>query len=130
MNPVIAQQLESLRNSYPDASATPLPSGAHLITIPNVTLPAGWNRRTTTILFVAPPGYPAGQPDCFWVEPGQMRLENQGTPQATNDQNPIPGLLPARQMTWFSWHLQSWSANNDSLHTYVKVIMKRFGLLQ
>jgi hypothetical protein len=130
MNPIVAEQLALLRKNYPEASATPLATGAHLITIPNVAIPAGWDRQITTILFVAPPGYPAAQPDCFWVEPGQMRLANQGTPQGSNDSNPIPAVVPLRQLTWFSWHVQSWNPNTDSLRTYLKVIVKRFGLLQ
>jgi hypothetical protein len=130
MNPIIEQQLTLLRESYPEATATRLPSGAHLVTIPNVRLPHGWNRQTTTILFLAPPGYPAAQPDCFWVDPTQMRLENGGTPEGSNDSNPIPEVVPSRQLTWFSWHLQTWNPNRDSLITYFKVIMKRLGSLQ
>jgi hypothetical protein len=130
MNPIIEQQLALLRESRKEASALPMPSGAHLITIPNVVLPRGWNRPTTTVLFLAPPGYPAAQPDCFWVEPSQMRLEGGGTPQGSNDSNPIPGLVPPRQFTWFSWHLQGWNPNHDSLITYFNVIMKRFESLK
>lgn len=130
MNPIIEQQLALLRENWPEASATVLPSGAHLITIPNVVLPPGWNRQSTTLLFLAPPGYPAAQPDCFWAEPSQMRLANGGTAQGSNDSNPIPELVPPRQFTWFSWHLQSWNPNRDSLVTYFNVIKKRFGSLQ
>ena len=130
MNPIVKQQLDLLQVNRPDASATPLPSGAHLITIPNVKLPVGWNRPSTTILFVAPPGYPSAQPDCFWVEPSQFRVANGGTPQGSNDSNPIPELVPPRPFTWFSWHLQSWNPNHDSLVTYFNVIMKRFESLQ
>lgn len=126
MNPIVEQQLAFLRQIQADASATPLPTGAHLITIPEVKLPDGWNRPTANVLFLTPPGYPSAQPDCFWVEPGQFRLANQGTPHGSNDSNPIPGLAPARQFTWFSWHLQSWNPNRDSLITYFNVIMKRF----
>lgn len=130
MNPIVEQQLALLREAYPEAIAEVLPSGTHLITIANVSLRSGWNRQTTTVLFLAPPGYPAAQPDCFWVEPGQMRLVNGGTPQGSNDSNPIPEVGPSRQLTWFSWHLQSWNPNHDSLVTYVNVIMKRFESLQ
>jgi hypothetical protein len=129
-HPIIVEQLGGLREDYPNASVERLPSGAHLVTVPHVALPPGWNQQTITILFLAPPGYPAAQPDCFWVEPGQFRLANGGTPQGSNDSNPIPELTPPRQFTWFSWHLQSWNPNRDSLFTYFNVIMKRFGSLQ
>ena len=129
MNPIIEEQLKVLQKNYPDASAKPLPSGAHLITVPDVKLPDGWNRQTVAILFLAPPGYPAGQPDCFWAdpieEPGALRFgaEKNQTPQASNDSNPIPEVGP--RGTWFSWHLQSWDPNRDSLLTYLNVIKQR-----
>lgn len=65
------------------------PNGAWLVKIPDVKLVSGWNRQDVTILFVAPPGYPGGQPDCFWVEPGGFRLQNGATPLASNDSNPV-----------------------------------------
>lgn len=118
------QHLNDLQSVCPNATATRLGSGAQLITIPNYTMPQGWNRRTATILFVAPPAYPAAQPDCFWVEPGGVRLANGATPQGTNDSNPIPEIGP--RGTWFSWHVQHWNPNRDSLLSYFKVIEQRF----
>lgn len=106
-------------------TSTPLPNGAVLIVVPDVAI-EGWNRNTATVLFVAPPGYPAAQPDCFWVEPAGFRLASGGTPEASNDGNPIPNdIQPGRSTTWFSWHVQSWNPNRDSLKTYFKVIMNR-----
>jgi hypothetical protein len=120
----IEQQLAALKAAYPTAILKPLSSGAHLVEIPGYPLPSGWNRREATILFVTPPGYPGAQPDCFWVDTAGLRLANGGTPQATNDSNPIPGVN-GRSTTWFSWHLQSWNPNNDSLLTYLYVITQR-----
>src|SRR5580658_3269177 len=100
----IEKQFAALKANYPAAMLTPLSSGAHLIEIPGYVLPSGWNRREATILFVAPPGYPGAQPDCFWVDTAGLRLANGGTPQASNDANPIPGVN-GRSTTWFSWHL-------------------------
>ncbi|MBI5450170.1 MAG: hypothetical protein HY940_02320 [Gammaproteobacteria bacterium] len=114
------------KSSVEEPSFTPLSNGSYLITVPGIEMPPGWDRKDATILFVAPPGYPAAQPDCFWVQPGRLRLENSATPQASNDSNPIPGdTVNQRNTTWFSWHLQSWNPNNDSLITYFKVIMQR-----
>lgn len=107
------------------------PNGSHLIRIDNVDIGPGWNRQTANVLFVAPPGYPAGQPDCFWVEPKGLRLANGTTPKATNDSNPIPGdTMPGRQTTWFSWHVQSWNPSTDTLRHYFKVILERFSQVQ
>lgn len=105
-----------------------LPSGAQLITVPNTKLPEGWSVATATIYFVAPAGYPGSQPDCFWVEEKALRLKGGATPNGTNDTNPIPEV--GAKGTWFSWHLQSWNPNRDSLWTYLKVIMARFNDLK
>src|SRR5690242_1144603 len=97
------EALVALRRSKggADPSATALPNGGTLIKVPNVEV-EGWNRPQVDILFVAPPGYPAAQPDCFWVTPGGFRLRDGGTPQASNDANPIPGdSEPGRSTTWF-----------------------------
>jgi hypothetical protein len=105
---------------------SPLSNGGTLISIPDLEIGPGWDRERVTVLFVAPPGYPAAQPDCFWVEPGGFRLSNGGTPQATNDSNPIPGDAPGgRNTTWFSWHLQSWNPNKDTLMTFYNAILQR-----
>jgi hypothetical protein len=117
-----------LNRIQPGSIVEPIQSGGQLVTIPNVRLPHGWNRSEVTILFVAPPGYPAAQPDCFWVEPGGVRLTNGATPQGTNDSNPIPGV--GQRGTWFSWHLKGWDPNHDSLVSYLKVILRRFQSLQ
>lgn len=110
----------------PLATSTPLGNGGFLILVPSVDIGPGWNRPAANVIFVLPPGYPSAQPDCFWVEPEGFRLANGGTPQSSNDSNPIPGdVNPARRTTWFSWHLQSWNPNRDSLATYFGVVMKR-----
>jgi hypothetical protein len=58
----IAEQLAKLKKSYPAATGTALPSGAFLVEIPDYKLPAGWNRNTITVSFLAPVGYPAARP--------------------------------------------------------------------
>ena len=72
----IEQQTQELQQQSPGAMVKLQPSGGYLIEVPNFRMPPGWNREIVTILFFAPPGYPAGQPDCFWVEPGPVRLQN------------------------------------------------------
>jgi hypothetical protein len=117
---------ERARHNAPPPTAMTLPTGGYLITVPDVDIGPGWSQQSVLVLFVAPPGYPGAQPDCFWVEPTGLRLADGNTPQNTNDANQIPGdVLTGRQTTWFSWHLQSWNPNGDSLVTYFNVIMKR-----
>ena len=109
---------------------TDLPNGGVLVQVAGVKV-EGWNRPTADLLFVAPPGYPSGQPDCFWVEPSNFRIANGNTPQNANDGNPIPGdVLPGRTTTWFSWHVQSWNPSRDTLTTYFKVILNRLATPQ
>ena len=112
---------------YGEPTFTSLNNGGVLIEVPNVDIKGqGWNRESAKVLFVAPPGYPAAQPDCFWVEPANFRMADNGTPQASNDANPIPNDgQPGRSTTWFSWHLQSWNPSKDALVTYFNVIMRR-----
>lgn len=106
-------------------SKSNLQGGGMLIEVDNIPV-EGWNRPAVKVLFVVPPGYPAGQPDCFWVEPNNFRLADGQTPQSANDGNAIPGdVVPGRATTWFSWHVQSWNPSRDSLITYFKVIQDR-----
>lgn len=102
-----------------------LTTGGYLVTVKNVPIRQGWSRATTDVLFLAPPGYPAAQPDCFWVTP-QLRLQGGGTPQNSNDGTAIPGdPVPGRLLTWFSWHLQSWNPSKDKLALFYKTVMNR-----
>lgn len=103
-----------------------LPNGGQILRVENVDIGLGWNRVRATVLFLAPPGYPASKPDCFWVEPGNFRLANGATPQAANDGNPIPGDTEAgRSTTWFSWHVDPWQPGRDNLVKYFQVILDR-----
>ena len=126
----VAQQVEALQTHLtqlePPATVQgrALPSGAYLIKIENYALPPGWNRSHATILFIAPPGFPGAQPDCFWVVPLGLRLANGTPPQSSNDANPIPEV-PEEQGTWFSWHVETWHPNRDSLITYYNVVRQR-----
>lgn len=129
---MIAQQFDELkarlREKSPvlEATLTPLANGGALIKVVQVDLGPGWNRPSADVLFVAPPGYPNAAPDCFWVEPSPLRLANGATPQNSNDSNPIPGdNEPGRRTTWFSWHIQGWNPNTNSLWTYYLVIRDR-----
>lgn len=120
----IEEDLEKLRKRFgADLVVQALPSGAQLIEVHNYKLAPGWSQQVVTVIFVAPPAFPAAQPDCFWVEPGQLRLESGATPQNTNDSNPIPEV--GQRGTWFSWHLQDWNPNLHSLVNYFTVIEHR-----
>jgi hypothetical protein len=99
--------------------------GSYLITIKGVDLPAGWNQQKVDIFFIAPPGYPAAKPDCFWVSP-RLRLFSGAIPQSANEGTALPyDLNPSRPLTWFSWHLQMWDPNRDGLDRFYRAIVQR-----
>jgi hypothetical protein len=120
----LEKDIEQLKERFGERLVvTPLPSGSRLIEIRDYRLVPGWNKDLVTILFLAPPAFPAAKPDCFWVEPGPIRYAGNQTPQNTNDSNPIPEVGP--RGTWFSWHLQEWDPNRHSLMNFVRVIEQR-----
>jgi hypothetical protein len=96
--------------------------------MPNVLLPAGWNKAMTVIRFLVPTGYPYAQPDCFWTDI-DLRLNGERVPQNSIVGNVIPedggcGL-------WFSWHLTTpWNPNRDTLSSWINVINDRLRCLQ
>lgn len=123
MNPVEAQ-FEALRAIYPNAVRQPLPDGSSIVTVPNVPVPEGWTAKEATIRFHVPVGYPMARPDCFWADESLM-LSGGRLPQNTGA-NPLPGGGVPTPQRWYSWHVTQWSANSDTLITYVNVIRKRF----
>ena len=61
-------ELCRLKEHYPEATVSPLPDGVVLVTLGQVTVPHGWSLSAPTLAFVLPAGYPAAQPDCFYVD--------------------------------------------------------------
>lgn len=124
MNPIFERHFQELTAKLDPAPVreAALPSGAVLITVEDVALPVGWNRDRTHVRFVAPAGYPFAQPDCFWADPG-LALANGLVPQSSNPQQPIPETNEPG--TWFSWHVQHWNPNRDSLLSFFRVIEQR-----
>jgi hypothetical protein len=118
---VLQEQLERLKEFYPDATSKDIGEGRFLITVPGIRLPSGWNSNVVEVCFVVPQAYPLANPDCFFADEG-LRLRGGGMPKnsALQSQPYLPG-----QRMWFSWHFQGWNANRDSLFTYVKLIQDR-----
>jgi hypothetical protein len=126
MNPIVDRQFEELATKVQGAQRRQLPSGAVLITVPFVSLSGGWNKEQTTVRFLAPNGYPFAQPDCFWGDEG-LALSTGLAPQATNSQA-IPETNESG--TWFSWHVQRWNPNKDSLLTFFRLVEQRLSTAQ
>jgi hypothetical protein len=102
-----------------------LPSGAALISVPDVPVPDGWNRTTATITFLAPCGYPFASPAHFWVEPGRFRRANGAFGVFSHDNRPMPEDVPDRSATWFMVRPQSWWPSRDTLFTFFRVAVER-----
>jgi Prokaryotic E2 family E len=117
----LEEQFAILRSEWPEALLERIADGSHLITIPNLPLPAGWSKTVIDLKFVAPVGYPFSRPDCFWTDP-DLRLANGATPQNTGA-NPIPHV--GTPQLWFSWHVATWNPNSDNLLTYLRVVERR-----
>ncbi len=119
---VLRAQFEQLKKRFPDAQLTSLSDGSSLVSIPGVALTAGrWSKERTTAYFIAPNGFPVAKPDCFWVEP-DVRLASGALPKNSGVQSPPFGDGPK---LWFSWHVEPWNPNRDTLTSYAQVILSR-----
>jgi len=122
MGPV-DQQVDFLKKQkqYSNAALEHRADGSALVTISNFPVPPGWNKTSTTVLFVAPAGYPQARPDCFWADE-DLRLANGGMPANSAINTNYGGAAPK---LWFSYHPSSWNANLDNLLIYARLIQKR-----
>jgi len=118
---LLDDQLKQLSDEFKGATIEKLPSGSHVITIPNIQLPPGWSVQNTSVKFLVLANYPHSKPDCFWIDP-MVRLSNGAVPKSTNFQ-----IIPETgyNWLWFSWHANTWNPNRDSLLTYMRVIERR-----
>jgi hypothetical protein len=115
-------QFAEFQQKYPRATLQQLPDGSAVITIPDIPLNIQrWSKNSTAVHFVAPVGYPAAKPDCFWTD-ADLRLRDGNIPKNTGNQ-PLPGS--GAPTLWFSWHASSWNANSDNLRTYLRMIQDR-----
>lgn len=120
-------QIQQLRERFGAAEVKPLPSGASLIAVPNVALPAGWTKSSSEIRFLAPIGYPFAVLDCFWAD-ADLRLAGEQMPQSSAI-NAIPETTEAG--LWFSWHLTGpWDPNRDTLSSWMNTVLDRLRRLQ
>ncbi|RTM15380.1 MAG: hypothetical protein EKK33_02115 [Bradyrhizobiaceae bacterium] len=125
LSQVTQQQFQRVQERYPAAALRELPSGAALVSIPNVPLPAGWSAVRTSVHFLVPIGYPGPSPDCFWAD-RDLLLASGGVPQASNVTEIPEASIVGR---WFSWHVveaqNNWNPNRDDLMTYVSIVLDR-----
>jgi hypothetical protein len=116
-----AEQVKRLQDNYQHVEIHEVSGGARWILVSPIELPRGWNQPSTSIVFVAPAGYPMAQPDCFWAD-GALRLVSGAMPASSGLNNGYGG---PDQRLWFSYHPSSWNPNTDDLVRYVNIICKR-----
>jgi len=87
----VDSQLERLRLRFGEIRAHEVAGVGWVIRVPQVVLPAGWNKQSTNVSFIAPQGYPFAKPDCFWTD-ADLRLANGALPQNAQLNNPMPGV--------------------------------------
>lgn len=73
-------EFEALQRRFPEAILRS-EGGVIIVSAPGVGLPEGWNKATTTVHFVVPPGYPFANPDCFNID-DDVRLSSGVLPHA------------------------------------------------
>lgn len=119
----VARQLQRLAELAPGVQAESVPGIGTLISLPTVTLPAGWSKTQTAVWFVLQGNYPYAQPDCFYAD-ADLRLMGGQLPQNAQMQA-VPILNQER--LWFSWHVAKWDAATNDLVTWLAVIRNRLG---
>ena len=113
-------EFEEVRQRFPNAAMRQI-GGQWLVSLADATMPNGWNKKTSSVHFFVPAGYPHANPDCFYVD-ADVRLANGSLPQNAQ----IQQLADLGQALWFSYHLQRpWKPGRDRLNTWVATIAGR-----
>lgn len=132
----IHEGIERLRTRWPQSHYSPGRFGQYLIFVPGMTLPKGYivasdkcPATICTVLFIAPPGYPAAKPDHFFTDI-ELRLENAAFPKGTHptgsNNSPLKDWPQWEgYCQWWSWHLQMWDPNRSNLVNFVAAIRQR-----
>lgn len=95
-------------------------SGWACIIIHCYSLPAGFNKKETTLLLKCPLSYPNGQPDMFWTDT-DLTLSS-GQPAASAE---VVERIMGKDWRRFSWHPQKWNPGIDNLRTYLEFVNNR-----
>ena len=116
------REIELLRQQYPRVDHGP---DLDWVVFRDFPLPPGWNRESTDLLVLIPPGYPETAPDNFHVRSG-LRVESGAVPGNYTDEQELLGE-PWGQ---FSYHANEWAPtpdmwDGDSLLTFMIAVERR-----
>ena len=116
----VIKEIELLRKKY-----TSLQHGENYdwVMMPDFSLPDGWDRKQTRLLFLIPATYSHTAPDNFYVDAG-LRLKNGSMPQNYSEGAGVP---VGGNWGCFSWHAQEWQPSDeinegDNLVSFVRSI--------
>jgi hypothetical protein len=117
----VEEQIAELKTHFANSQITPGTDGTLFIEISGVTLPAGWNKPSTNLLLLVPPGYPTNRPNGFEADP-DLRLANNNMPAGAGQSNHL-----GRTWLHFCWQPgQPWDNNKDTLWKHVAFAQRRF----
>jgi hypothetical protein len=119
---LLERQLKQLRKAYPSAVIEQRPDGSMLVTVPDLSMPAGWDRPQITVSMILPPGYPTAKPSGFETA-ADLRLADGRVPTAGRGEHMIEG----RPYSHFCWQpSQQWENDEHELWKRVKFALRRF----
>jgi len=125
LNPIIEKQFLEIKEHYQSSTIKELLDGKFLITVPDVVIPEGWNKKQVTIWFIVPLGYPVAKPCHFWSDE-DLRLID-GITVSNIPLNASFTQTPNEEVKlWFSWCPNTWNPNRHDLLTYLNIIKTRF----
>lgn len=134
MEPIADRGLRQIQSRYTQAHIERGKHGDGLVIVPGFQLFGGWlcekdeggtePANICTVLFHKPCGFPAAKPEHFWTDI-KLRLPDKSIPHCANQTNFIHGFEQWKGLTWFSWHLQMWDPNRDSLYSFLNAIRMR-----
>lgn len=111
---VLNDQIEELKQRFPEAQVTPNPDGSYFIQLDGFPLPPGWSKHDVTLMLVVPIGYPHTRPNGFEVD-AELRLANGNVPSGYSQVN--YGGKPWLHLCWQPG--QPWITEKDGLWKHI-----------
>jgi len=118
----IEEQIERVRQDYPNIEVRKQPDGSIQLEIPDFKLPPGWNTNKTRIMVIIPPGYPTNKPNGFEADVNLRLQSGNKIPTQGCGQHQVNG----QPWLHFCWQPKTWDHVRETLYRYLKFIERRF----
>ena len=116
------EQIERVRQEYPNIEVCKQTNGSIQLEIPEFKLPPGWNTDKIRIMVVIPPGYPTNKPDGFEADIDLRLQSDNKMPAQGCGEHQVNG----RPWLHFCWQPKIWDPTRETLYRYLKFIQRRF----